>query len=74
MVHSTWVVFGMVSGCNRWDVDHVSSNGSGVSRQEGVFDWSPEDEEQDGDVDLDSSLRGDDLPEWSGRTQLVTSN
>ena len=32
--------------------------------QEGVFDWSPDDDELDNDVDLESSLRGDDLPQW----------
>lgn len=31
--------------------------------KEGVFDWSPDDDELDNDVDLESSLRGDDLPQ-----------
>ncbi|CAK9082919.1 Hypothetical protein SCF082_LOCUS39381 [Durusdinium trenchii] len=31
--------------------------------KQGIFDWTAEDEEPDADVDLDSSLRGDDLPQ-----------
>ena len=31
--------------------------------KEGFFDWSPEDEEPEGDMDFESSLRGDDLPQ-----------
>lgn len=31
--------------------------------KEGFFDWIPEDEEPEGDMDFESSLRGDDLPQ-----------
>ena len=49
-----------------WYITHSSTPLGSISPalpQEGVFDWSPDDDELDNDVDLESSLRGDDLPQ-----------